>query len=156
MSHFIEFFFKLIQGNMCFQEYFLSLKCDVGKAAGHISLVCNIVLRANLIDFCFVSFQKRAKGQYLFFKVCEHLNLLEKDYFGLTYKDNHDQKVCIHRHTYTGWNKEVSRKCRHGCFQQRLTGFLFSLSFQCWLDPMKEIKRQIRSKFHSSYFWMLT
>uniref|UniRef100_A0A669BTA0 Erythrocyte membrane protein band 4.1 like 2 n=1 Tax=Oreochromis niloticus TaxID=8128 RepID=A0A669BTA0_ORENI len=50
---------------------------------------------------------KRAKGQYLFFKVCEHLNLLEKDYFGLTYQDNHDQK--------------------------------------CWLDPTKEIKRQIRS-----------
>lgn len=41
-----------------------------------------------------LSQQKRAKGQYLFFKVCEHLNLLEKDYFGLTYKDNHDEKVC--------------------------------------------------------------
>lgn len=42
-----------------------------------------------------MSLQKRAKGQYLFFKVCEHLNLLEKDYFGLTYKDNHDEKVCF-------------------------------------------------------------
>uniref|UniRef100_A0A7N9AY04 Erythrocyte membrane protein band 4.1 like 2 n=1 Tax=Mastacembelus armatus TaxID=205130 RepID=A0A7N9AY04_9TELE len=40
-----------------------------------------------------LTLQKRAKGQYLFFKVCEHLNLLEKDYFGLTYKDSHDQKV---------------------------------------------------------------
>uniref|UniRef100_A0A8D3A6G8 Erythrocyte membrane protein band 4.1 like 2 n=1 Tax=Scophthalmus maximus TaxID=52904 RepID=A0A8D3A6G8_SCOMX len=50
---------------------------------------------------------KRAKGQYLFFKVCEHLNLLEKDYFGLSYIDSHEQK--------------------------------------CWLDPTKEIKRQIRS-----------
>ncbi|CAB1342816.1 unnamed protein product, partial [Coregonus sp. 'balchen'] len=49
---------------------------------------------------------KRAKGQYLFFKVCEALNLLEKDYFGLSYKDNADQT--------------------------------------CWLDPTKEIKRQIR------------
>uniref|UniRef100_A0A4W5NSQ9 Erythrocyte membrane protein band 4.1 like 2 n=1 Tax=Hucho hucho TaxID=62062 RepID=A0A4W5NSQ9_9TELE len=48
---------------------------------------------------------KRAKGQYLFFKVCEALNLLEKDYFGLSYKDNADQ--------------------------------------MCWLDPTKEIKRQI-------------
>uniref|UniRef100_A0A8D3A680 Erythrocyte membrane protein band 4.1 like 2 n=2 Tax=Scophthalmus maximus TaxID=52904 RepID=A0A8D3A680_SCOMX len=51
--------------------------------------------------------EKRAKGQYLFFKVCEHLNLLEKDYFGLSYIDSHEQK--------------------------------------CWLDPTKEIKRQIRS-----------
>lgn len=37
--------------------------------------------------------QKRAKGQFLFFKVCEHLNLLEKDYFGLCFKDSTDQKV---------------------------------------------------------------
>uniref|UniRef100_A0AAX7UVQ8 FERM domain-containing protein n=1 Tax=Astatotilapia calliptera TaxID=8154 RepID=A0AAX7UVQ8_ASTCA len=56
---------------------------------------------------------KRAKGQYLFFKVCEHLNLLEKDYFGLTYKDNHDQK--------------------------------------CWLDPTKEIKRQIRNNWQFAF-----
>uniref|UniRef100_A0A8C3ARB8 Erythrocyte membrane protein band 4.1 like 2 n=1 Tax=Cyclopterus lumpus TaxID=8103 RepID=A0A8C3ARB8_CYCLU len=50
---------------------------------------------------------KRAKGQFLFFKVCEHLNLMEKDYFGLSYKDSHEQT--------------------------------------CWLDPTKEIKRQIRN-----------
>lgn len=48
--------------------------------------------------FVSVTPQKRAKGQYLFFKVCEHLNLLEKDYFGLTYKDNHEQKVGICKH----------------------------------------------------------
>uniref|UniRef100_A0A8C1XF08 Erythrocyte membrane protein band 4.1 like 2 n=1 Tax=Cyprinus carpio TaxID=7962 RepID=A0A8C1XF08_CYPCA len=54
-----------------------------------------------------LSLQKRAKGQYLFFQVCEHLNLLEKDYFGLSFKDNAEQR--------------------------------------CWLDPTKEIKRQIRS-----------
>lgn len=27
--------------------------------------------------------QKNAKGQELFAKVCDHLNLLEKDYYGL-------------------------------------------------------------------------
>ncbi|XP_062415799.1 band 4.1-like protein 2 isoform X1 [Pungitius pungitius] len=51
--------------------------------------------------------EKRAKGQFLFFKVCEHLNLMEKDYFGLFYMDNHAQT--------------------------------------CWLDPTKDIKRQIRN-----------
>ncbi|XP_077343003.1 band 4.1-like protein 2 isoform X7 [Lithobates pipiens] len=51
--------------------------------------------------------EKRAKGQVLFSKVCEHLNLLETDYFGLIYRDNADHKN--------------------------------------WLDPAKEIKRQIRS-----------
>uniref|UniRef100_A0A3B3XV09 FERM domain-containing protein n=1 Tax=Poecilia mexicana TaxID=48701 RepID=A0A3B3XV09_9TELE len=68
-------------------------------------VVCHVTLLEGTDFTCEV--EKRAKGQYLFFKVCEHLNLLEKDYFGLTYKDNHDEK--------------------------------------CWLDPTKEIKRQIRS-----------
>lgn len=31
----------------------------------------------------------------LFDKVCEHLNLLEKDYFGITYRDIENQKVKI-------------------------------------------------------------
>ncbi|XP_069075936.1 band 4.1-like protein 3 isoform X23 [Pleurodeles waltl] len=51
--------------------------------------------------------EKRSRGQMLFDKVCEHLNLLEKDYFGLTYRDSENQKN--------------------------------------WLDPAKEIKKQIRS-----------
>ncbi|XP_030261570.1 band 4.1-like protein 2 isoform X14 [Sparus aurata] len=68
-------------------------------------VVCQVSLLDGTDFTCEV--EKRAKGQYLFFKVCEHLNLLEKDYFGLTYTDSHEQK--------------------------------------CWLDPTKEIKRQIRS-----------
>ncbi|MEJ1281656.1 hypothetical protein NN561_012606 [Cricetulus griseus] len=36
---------------------------------------------------------KRSRGQVLFDKVCEHLNLLEKDYFGLTYRDAENQKL---------------------------------------------------------------
>ncbi|XP_052404103.1 band 4.1-like protein 3b isoform X2 [Carassius gibelio] len=36
--------------------------------------------------------EKRAKGQVLFDKVCDHLNLLEKDYFGITYRDDENQK----------------------------------------------------------------
>ncbi|XP_020943884.1 band 4.1-like protein 2 isoform X15 [Sus scrofa] len=51
--------------------------------------------------------EKRAKGQVLFDKVCEHLNLLEKDYFGLVFQENPEQKN--------------------------------------WVDPAKEIKRQLRN-----------
>ncbi|XP_059211998.1 band 4.1-like protein 2 isoform X3 [Centropristis striata] len=68
-------------------------------------VVCHVTLLDGSDFTCEV--EKRAKGQYLFFKVCEHLNLMEKDYFGLSYKDSHEQ--------------------------------------MCWLDPTKEIKRQIRS-----------
>ncbi|XP_078728806.1 protein 4.1-like isoform X4 [Lampetra fluviatilis] len=35
---------------------------------------------------------RHAKGHELFHRVCEHLNLLERDYFSLTYKDASDQK----------------------------------------------------------------
>ncbi|XP_030867760.1 band 4.1-like protein 2 isoform X6 [Gorilla gorilla gorilla] len=51
--------------------------------------------------------EKHAKGQVLFDKVCEHLNLLEKDYFGLLFQESPEQKN--------------------------------------WLDPAKEIKRQLRN-----------
>ncbi|XP_039520174.1 band 4.1-like protein 2 isoform X2 [Pimephales promelas] len=68
-------------------------------------VVCHVTLLDGSQFSCEV--EKRAKGQYLFFEVCEHLNLIEKDYFGLSFKDNAEQR--------------------------------------CWLDPTKEIKRQIRN-----------
>lgn len=37
--------------------------------------------------------QKLCKGQHLLDVMCEHLNLLEKDYFGLTFSDSDSQKV---------------------------------------------------------------
>lgn len=39
--------------------------------------------------------QKHGRGQVLFDLVCEHLNLLEKDYFGLTFCDADSQKVPV-------------------------------------------------------------
>lgn len=37
--------------------------------------------------------QKHAKGQELLTKVCEHINLLEKDYFGLANWETPNSKV---------------------------------------------------------------
>uniref|UniRef100_A0A8C0JGD7 Erythrocyte membrane protein band 4.1 like 2 n=1 Tax=Chelonoidis abingdonii TaxID=106734 RepID=A0A8C0JGD7_CHEAB len=61
-------------------------------------------LTSYLIFFFF--FQKRAKGQVLFDKVCEQLNLLEKDYFGLLIQDNSDQK------NWLDSSKEIKRQIR--------------------------------------------
>ncbi|XP_054840545.1 band 4.1-like protein 3 isoform X2 [Eublepharis macularius] len=69
------------------------------------SMQCKVTLLDGSEYGCEV--EKRSRGQVLFDKVCEHLNLLEKDYFGLTYRDMENQKN--------------------------------------WLDPAKEIKKQIRS-----------
>ena len=40
-----------------------------------------------------LSLQKHSKGQTLMGMVCEHLNLLERDYYGLTFSDTDTQKV---------------------------------------------------------------
>ncbi|XP_069608410.1 band 4.1-like protein 1 isoform X2 [Ranitomeya imitator] len=69
------------------------------------SAVCRVTLLDSSHYECEV--EKHARGQVLFDTVCEHLNLLEKDYFGLTFCDSDSQKN--------------------------------------WLDPSKEIKKQIRS-----------
>ncbi|XP_018096725.1 band 4.1-like protein 1 isoform X4 [Xenopus laevis] len=69
----------------------------------------NALCRVTLLDSsnydCEV--EKHARGQVLFNTVCGQLNLLEKDYFGLTFCDTDSQKN--------------------------------------WLDPSKEIKKQIKS-----------
>ncbi|XP_037345824.2 band 4.1-like protein 1 isoform X1 [Pungitius pungitius] len=58
--------------------------------------------------------EKHSKGQTLMDMVCEHLNLLEKDYFALTFADTDTQKN--------------------------------------WLDPSKEIKKQMRnSPWHFAF-----
>ena len=46
-------------------------------------------------------FQRDSKGQYLFDLICHHLNLLEKDYFGIRYVDPDKQRVSIDFITHT-------------------------------------------------------
>ncbi|NXP54552.1 E41L2 protein, partial [Heliornis fulica] len=50
--------------------------------------------------------EKKSKGQVLFDKVCEHLNLLEKDYFGLLFYENSEQK------NWLDASKEIKRQIR--------------------------------------------
>nr|DBA27761.1 TPA: hypothetical protein GDO54_008223 [Pyxicephalus adspersus] len=69
------------------------------------SALCRVTLLDSSHYECEV--EKHSRGQVLFDTVCGHLNLLEKDYFGLTFCDSDSQKN--------------------------------------WLDPSKEIKKQIRS-----------
>ncbi|XP_072499427.1 band 4.1-like protein 2 isoform X15 [Notamacropus eugenii] len=69
------------------------------------TVLCKVMLLDGTEYSC--DLEKRATGQVLFDKVCEQLNLLEKDYFGLLFQENNDQKS--------------------------------------WLDPSKEIKKQVRN-----------
>lgn len=54
------------------------------------AVLCKVILLDKTEYNCEI--EKRAKGQVLFDKVCGQLNLLEKDYFGLTFQDKSDQK----------------------------------------------------------------
>ncbi|XP_033506713.2 band 4.1-like protein 3 isoform X6 [Epinephelus lanceolatus] len=62
--------------------------------------------------------EKRAKGQVLFDKICDHLNLLEKDYFGITYRDVENQKNWIDP------SKELKKQIRTGPWN-----FAFNVKF---------------------------
>ncbi|NXJ17259.1 E41L2 protein, partial [Dicrurus megarhynchus] len=65
---------------------------------------CKVMLLDGMEYSCDV--EKRAKGQVLFDKVCEHLNLLEKDYFGLLFYENSEQK------NWLDSSKEIKRQIR--------------------------------------------
>lgn len=62
--------------------------------------------------------EKRSRGQILFDKVCEHLNLLEKDYFGLVYRDSENQK------NWLDPAKEIKKQTRNASWQ-----FSFNVKF---------------------------
>jgi len=66
----------------------------------------------------------------LFDKVCEHLNLLEKDYFGLTYRDTENQKV-IRRTATDCWYVDIRgrRDALHTVSNSPEVVFLFLAKF---------------------------
>ncbi|NXE15690.1 EPB41 protein, partial [Lophotis ruficrista] len=79
------------------------LKAAQRAVKRHRNMYCKVVLLDDTVFECAVD--KHAKGQDLLKKVCDHLNLLEEDYFGLAI-----------------WDTPSSRT---------------------WLDPAKEIKKQV-------------
>ncbi|XP_027720467.1 protein 4.1 isoform X5 [Vombatus ursinus] len=59
----------------------------------HRNMQCKVSLLDDTVYECVV--EKHAKGQDLIKKVCEHLNLLEEDYFGLAIWDNATSKTWL-------------------------------------------------------------
>uniref|UniRef100_A0A3Q1JDC0 FERM domain-containing protein n=1 Tax=Anabas testudineus TaxID=64144 RepID=A0A3Q1JDC0_ANATE len=68
--------------------------------------------------------EKRAKGQILFDKICDHLNLLEKDYFGITYRDVDNQKVAFWLTDSRNEPEELKKQIRTGPWN-----FAFNVKF---------------------------
>uniref|UniRef100_A0A3P9K1E5 FERM domain-containing protein n=1 Tax=Oryzias latipes TaxID=8090 RepID=A0A3P9K1E5_ORYLA len=62
--------------------------------------------------------EKHSKGQTLVDMVCEHLNLLEKDYYGLTFADSDTQK------NWLDPSKEIKKQMRHSLWH-----FAFAVKF---------------------------
>ncbi|XP_044265242.1 protein 4.1 homolog isoform X1 [Tribolium madens] len=57
---------------------------STGNTLAHVTMLDGTVLD--------VSIERKAKGKDLLDKVCEAINLIEKDYFGLVYADRHDPR----------------------------------------------------------------
>ncbi|XP_066435692.1 band 4.1-like protein 3 isoform X11 [Eleutherodactylus coqui] len=74
--------------------------------------------------------EKRSKGQVLFDKVCEHLNLLEKDYFGLVYRDLENQK------NWLDPAKEIKKQTRNG-------SWLFSFNVKFYPPDPSQLSEDI-------------
>ncbi|KAM5320149.1 protein 4.1 isoform 9-T10 [Glossophaga mutica] len=70
----------------------------------HRNMHCKVSLLDDTVYECVV--EKHAKGQDLLKRVCEHLNLLEEDYFGLAIWDNETSK------TWLDSAKEIKKQVR--------------------------------------------
>ncbi|XP_004705104.2 protein 4.1 isoform X8 [Echinops telfairi] len=80
------------------------LKTSQKSIRRHRNMHCKVSLLDDTVYECVV--EKHAKGQDLLKRVCEHLNLLEEDYFGLAVWDNATSK------TWLDSAKEVKKQIR--------------------------------------------
>uniref|UniRef100_A0A8V0YUJ5 Protein 4.1 n=1 Tax=Gallus gallus TaxID=9031 RepID=A0A8V0YUJ5_CHICK len=82
----------------------------------HRNMYCKVVLLDDTIFEC--SMDKHAKGQELLKKVCDHLNLLEEDYFGLAIWDMPTSR------TWLDPTKEIKKQVHGGPWD-----FTFNVKF---------------------------
>ncbi|KAM5247623.1 protein 4.1 isoform 4-T4 [Ctenodactylus gundi] len=80
------------------------LKASQKSVRRHRNMHCKVSLLDDTVYECVV--EKHAKGQDLLKRVCEHLNLLEEDYFGLAIWDNTTSK------TWLDSAKEIKKQVR--------------------------------------------
>ncbi|XP_021539840.1 protein 4.1 isoform X5 [Neomonachus schauinslandi] len=80
------------------------LKASQKSIRRHRNMHCKVSLLDDTVYECVV--EKHAKGQDLLKRVCEHLNLLEEDYFGLAVWDNATSK------TWLDSAKEIKKQVR--------------------------------------------
>ncbi|XP_071655339.1 protein 4.1 isoform X14 [Patagioenas fasciata] len=92
------------------------LKAAQRAAKRHRNMYCKVVLLDDTIFECAVD--KHAKGQELLKKVCDHLNLLEEDYFGLAVWDTPTSR------TWLDPAKEIKKQVHGGPWD-----FTFNVKF---------------------------
>ncbi|XP_029768536.1 protein 4.1 isoform X2 [Terrapene carolina triunguis] len=92
------------------------LKATQKSVRRHRNMYCKVSLLDDTIYEC--ALDKHAKGQDLLRKVCEHLNLLEEDYFGLAVWDSPTSK------TWLDSAKEIKKQVHGGPWN-----FTFNVKF---------------------------
>ncbi|XP_044853437.1 protein 4.1 isoform X15 [Mauremys mutica] len=92
------------------------LKATQKSVRRHRNMYCKVSLLDDTVYEC--ALDKHAKGQDLLRKVCEHLNLLEEDYFGLAVWDSPTSK------TWLDSAKEIKKQVHGGPWN-----FTFNVKF---------------------------
>nr|XP_014432057.1 protein 4.1 isoform X15 [Pelodiscus sinensis] len=92
------------------------LKVTQRSVRRHRNMYCKVSLLDDTIYEC--TLDKHAKGQDLLRKVCEHLNLLEEDYFGLAIWDSPTSKIWLDS------TKEIKKQVHGGPWN-----FTFNVKF---------------------------
>ncbi|XP_074917013.1 protein 4.1 isoform X10 [Chelonoidis abingdonii] len=92
------------------------LKATQKSVRRHRNMYCKVSLLDDTVYEC--ALDKHAKGQDLLRKVCEHLNLLEEDYFGLAIWDSPTSK------TWLDSAKEIKKQVHGGPWN-----FTFNVKF---------------------------
>ncbi|CAG12037.1 unnamed protein product, partial [Tetraodon nigroviridis] len=111
------------------------------------TIQCKVVMLDDSQFEC--ELDKHAKGQELLTKVCDHINLLEKDYFGLANWETPNSKV--------GWSFSLSLRVvvKCACQKKEPSQIWKSIRFsflQTWLETTKEIRKQVPGSVYEFTF----
>lgn len=97
--------------------------------AARVARTGNALAQVTMLDGSVldISIERKATGKDLLDRVCEAINLIEKDYFGLIYSDRHDPR------NWLDLEKRISKfmKCKQISFANRYP----MLAHSIWTHP---------------------
>ncbi|XP_047578553.1 tyrosine-protein phosphatase non-receptor type 4 isoform X2 [Lutra lutra] len=116
---------------------------ELARDRQHTEVVCNILLLDNTVQAFKVN--KHDQGQVLLDIVFKHLDLTERDYFGLQLADDSTDNPSVFKMQFLPWIFKYYKFARVDIlFPQGKRNQFYLFIFQRWLDPNKPIRKQLK------------